>query len=267
MGYGTKDSPYTRRDVLRRIQENNLDFTGKVFEEEINLKGKCLSGVDFAQATFLYNKDTYQGANFQNAHLENVNFEEADLHYAHLEGAFLTNAKFSRETNLEEIKWGKKYILGEEESRDYSFAQITYRKLKTWYTEHGIYDVAGQFFFREMTAKRKAIKWCPNPFKRIISKLFSLLCGYGEKPERVGISATVIILGLALVYYLLGSFGSSISFLNSLYYSAVSFVALGYGTWVIEPVGWAKYVGALEAGIGVFMMALFLVTFTRKMTR
>lgn len=49
--------------------------------------------------------------------------------------------------------------------------------------------------------------------------------------------------------------------------SAASFTALGYGSWASQPSVWAKGIGAAEAVIGVFMMALFLVTFTRKMVR
>ena len=49
---------------------------------------------------------------------------------------------------------------------------------------------------------------------------------------------------------------------------AASFTALGYGNWAPEPQGWAgRVLGAGESFMGVFMMALFLVTFTRKMTR
>ncbi|KPK21624.1 MAG: hypothetical protein AMJ76_02205, partial [Dehalococcoidia bacterium SM23_28_1] len=72
--------------------------------------------------------------------------------------------------------------------------------------------------------------------------------------------------GLALVHWLCGTVAGG--FLDSLYYSAVSFPALGYGHWAPEPQGWAgRFLGAGESFIGVFMMALFLVTFTRKMTR
>ena len=84
--------------------------------------------------------------------------------------------------------------------------------------------------------------------------------------KQLPILPLIIIIGLALVYFIWGSFSSS-SFLDTLYYSVVSFVALGYGSWAPLPEGWAKYMGAVEAVLGVFMMALFLVTFTRKMTR
>jgi hypothetical protein len=73
----------------------------------------------------------------------------------------------------------------------------------------------------------------------------------------------VLLLLFAAAYY----FGGNLEPLDSLYYSAVSFTALGYGQWAPEPTGWVKGLGAFEAFIGVFMMALFLITFVRKMIR
>jgi hypothetical protein len=92
------------------------------------------------------------------------------------------------------------------------------------------------------------------------------LYGYGERPGRVIGWAAGIVLGLALVHWAFGTVAGG--FWDALYYSAVSFTALGYGAWAPEPQGWAgRFLGVSEALMGVFMMALFLVTFTRKMTR
>ena len=200
-----------------------------------------------------------------------------------MEEAFLLSIRFSRDTNFFNVKWGSKLVIprnvpagvelpsgktfGGLSSREiYAGLERTCRELRNWHNETGMYDVAGQFFYWEMTAKRKAVKWWPNPFAQAWSKLLSILCGYGEKWHRVIISAAVVVFGLALVYFAIGTLTPS-TFLNSLYYSAVSFTALGYGSWAPEPTGWVKGLGAFEAFMGVFMMALFLVTFTRKMTR
>ena len=93
-----------------------------------------------------------------------------------------------------------------------------------------------------------------------------VLFGYGEKWQRILIWIAGVIFGLAGAYHFWGSFSSS-SFWDTLYYSATSFSALGYGNWAPEPTGWAKGMGAAEAFIGVSMMALLLVTFVRKWTR
>jgi len=117
-----------------------------------------------------------------------------------------------------------------------------------------------------MTVRRKMSIWWPNPLPRFLSKLISLFCGYGEKPLRVITWAVFTIFGLAAAYYFWGTFDTK-SFADTLYYSVASFTALGYGQWAPQPTGWAQGMGAVEAVIGVFSMALFLVTFTRKMTR
>ena len=53
----------------------------------------------------------------------------------------------------------------------------------------------------------------------------------------------------------------------ALYVSMVSFVALGYGGWVELGSAAARFVAVVEALIGVFLIALFVATFTRRLTR
>jgi len=129
-----------------------------------------------------------------------------------------------------------------------------------------MYDIAGEFHYREMEARRK-LAWRIRrlPYALTMNAL-RFLYGYGERPERVIGWVAAVILGFALGHWLFGT--TSGGLWDALYYSAVSFTALGYGSWAPEPQGWAgKFLGVGESLLGVFMMALFLVTFTRKMTR
>jgi len=96
--------------------------------------------------------------------------------------------------------------------------------------------------------------------------LLQLLCGYGERPWRVLWSLLVFIIGFSLVYFFFGELEPH-SLYHCLYYSLVSSVALGYGGWAPQPYGWAKMMGAVQSMIGIFLMALFVATFTRWMTR
>lgn len=235
-------------------------------------------------------------ANLASSHLEEAeligtHLEGADLSIAHLQGAdfigaylgraFLWGARFSSDTDLENVDWGN-YILGEEDEKRWEEREeyLTiwavdnpYRRLKLWYAEHGIYNVVGEFFFREMTIRRKLLKWWPDPLPRLWSKFLSILCGYGEKPWRVVVSGVLVLFGSALLYFFLRGVAPYTltveAFSSSLYYSAVSFTALGYGPWFNAGSvrSWVQGVGAAEAIVGVFMIALFLITFVRKMTR
>jgi hypothetical protein len=167
--------------------------------------------------------------------------------------------------NLPNATWGD-YILEEEATGQFNDAASTYRVLKQLHTNGGMYDIAGEFHYREMEARRK-LAWQERRLPYALSMyLLRFLYGYGERPERVIGWAATVVFGLALVHWLFGTVAGG--FLEALYYSAVSFPALGYGAWAPEPQGWAgRFLGAGESFLGVFMMALFLVTFTRKMTR
>jgi hypothetical protein len=271
---------------LRMANLQRADFS------HANLQGTNLSGADLQAADLI--GANLQGANLQGAHLlaadlqgakllaadlqgANVraaNLQQADLRRANLQGARLCEADLRRtrlwsahlrNADLEDVNWGD-YVLGDEIARVFGAGASVYRALKQRHTELGMYDIAGQFFYREMEARRK-LAWEERRLPYALSMhLLRFLYGYGERPERVIAWVAAVILGFAVGHWLFGTVERG--FLDALYYSAVSFTALGYGTWAPEPQGWAgRFLGVGEALMGVFMMALFLVTFTRKMTR
>jgi len=57
------------------------------------------------------------------------------------------------------------------------------------------------------------------------------------------------------------------SWRNALYYSLASFASLGYGGWVATPLGWARWVGAMESFLGIFSAVFFSVTLGQRITR
>jgi len=290
-----KQKPLTRDDVLKLMKEHGgtakgLDLSGKVFEAGIDLSNLNLEGiilrkarfaVSFIRGTAIIPADI--GVQLQNANLMYANLQEASLRFANLQkanlsradlrGANLSNAnlegaslygfQISPDTQLENTGWGN-YIIGEENNNLFAQAEAPYRQLKMWYTNAGYHHIAAKFYYREKEANRKSLKLCSR--HRLAAEFMRVLFGYGEEWKRILIWIAVVIFGLAGAYHLLGSFSSS-SCLDTLYYSAVSFTALGYGKWAPQPTGWAKAVGVAEAIIGVFMMALLLVTFVRKWTR
>jgi hypothetical protein len=252
---------------------------------EAQLQGTRLDGASLREGYLRW-------ADLQGADLREANLQQADLRKADLRRARLAHASV-RGANLEDASWGD-YILGDESAGNFPGAASLYRALKQWHADAGMYDIAGEFHYREMEARRK-LAWKLRHTGAIVSDfleevhyvevaprrelawkegrpqyalsmyLLRFLYGYGERPVRVIGWAAAIILGLALVHWAFGTVAGG--FLEALYYSAVSFTALGYG-WAAEPQGWAgKFLGVGEALMGVFMMALFLVTFTRKMTR
>jgi len=239
-----------RGSLLLNTNFQGADLTGAKFgiEEDRNLMPAMLDDTDFRGANLF--RANFKGCYFYGTKLEGARIRGADIFEAH----------------LDEANWGS-YIIGEEKKKDFYFAENIYRRLKQWYTNAGVYDIAGEFFYREMEAKRKSMKWWPQPWHRAWVEFVSFICGYGERPYRVILWAALVVLGLALIYFAIGSTWKWWAFWNSLYFSAVSFTALGYGSWLQATNDWIKGIGAFESFVGVFTIALFLITFTRKMRR
>ena len=336
MGDGTKENPYTCKDVRRLIEEyggkaEGLDLSRQRFIEAIDLSELDLSGIKLSNvhlfradfnssnldraimqeaylgyATFNPVKSkiaSLQSIDLRGALLHNAEFREADLTGAQFQGEsrpphlaaslidtdfrgaklFLANFKGCYfygtklegahirgadiyEAHLEEVDWGS-YIVGEEISKEFYFAEYVYRHLKLWYRAAGRYDTAAKFYYREKEANRKSLKLFSKSWNhRIASQLSYWVFGHGEKWKRLLFWIAGFILLFALIYFAIGTLTPN-TFSNSLYYSAVSFIALGYGSWVKEATGWVKGLGVFETFLGFFMMTLLLVTFVRKWTR
>ena len=101
--------------------------------------------------------------------------------------------------------------------------------------------------------------------------------GYGERPFRVIITVIVLLTVTWLSYWQLGSFVldaqtsppsvGRISWDEALYYSLISFSALGYGGWVPEPTGWAQWAGALQPFVGIVSVIALSISLTQRPTR
>lgn len=231
------------------------------------------------------------GASFRNANLFNANFRGANLKECDLEGANLLEVKIDRAKILG-IHWGKHDIVKNElEGRhlehtgDFRKAKVKFREAEEIYrniclhlTAAGLLSEVGTFFYREMVSRRKQKPLFSS--ERMSSKMIDILCGYGEKTSRVFLSALGIVLNFSLIYFLAGlqhkdqliayDRGQNLSqnlheYFLSLYFSLVTFTTLGYGD--ITPVNLARLVAGIEAFLGAFMMAFFVLVFSRKLIR
>ena len=150
---------------------------------------------------------------------------------------------------------------------DAKMAANSYRKLRLKYSEQGEPEIAGHFFFRERVNQRRQKKL----LKRVINYIFQeLLFGYGEKPFRVITSSGLIIFMFSIIYKysnLLVNGNEKIvnDLFSSIYFSTVTFTTLGYGDY--HPIKWLRFIAASESIIGAILIALFVVTLTRKLIR
>ncbi len=296
--------PMSREDVAGLISANggtaaDLDLAFRNLRSanlsEMNLREGRFQAADLGR-TDLRDADLFR-ADLQEADLFRADFRGAFLMQANMQGAYLLAVRIDEHTNMEDIYWGHKYINEWERIKFYQNARAIYRQLNTWYQNHGHSDIAGEFLYREWVCKRLEAQeqlsnelnwrrpwrilqalnsqWWRNMIVFLWLAIHELVFGYGERPIRVVVTAAFVILGFALVYFLypfseLFTAGRS-EFLarlwHSFYFSLVSFTTLGYGDWIKHPDNWVRYLGGLESFIGLFLTAVFLVTFTRKWTK
>lgn len=261
------------------LQQAHLDYA--------NLQGAHLDYVNLQGAYLTY--ANLQGADLRCASITGeASLTGADLTHARLEGASI-----SPDTNLEGVTWGPNgsvVINLEEPDGAYAKAEHVYRQIKRSYEESGDYRRAGDFFFREMECKRKAAK--PWSWERAKLWFMGYLCGYGERPANTAVAGLALFVVFTFIHAFLGLFvqetvsGHPVltrahnldlaghmpgwdevcELGKAAYFSIVTFASLGYGNLLPAP-GWGEFFAGLEVVLGVFLMALFLVTFTRKFQR
>jgi len=250
-----------------------------------------------SKSGYVMNNCDFYRANFHNSHcfkldlsgssLMKADFSGANLHCANLTGCNLLGTNFEG-AKLEHVIWGDKALQeyqGEkaksiDEKIDYyQQAEEIYRNLRLVSEKQGLFEVAGTFFQREMTMRRKQMPRIS--VRRAVSKIVDLFCGYGEQPIRVVTFTWAVILSFSMLFFFSGLqyAGQPIefdlsqglvhnveAFVSCGYFSIVTFTTLGYGD--ITPVGAiSRILASAEALFGSFTLALFVVVFVKKMTR
>ena len=266
--------------------------------KRVNLAGINLVNRSSKEGFDLSECDLYR-ANLKGAHMFNIvlrngsvmkaNMTECNLHCADLEGTNLLGTKLQG-SRIDNIKTGEqllqeKIALQKRKEHDKDAAQDNfeqseeiYRNLRKRAEDQGLFQLAGQFGYKELIMRRFQLQ--PWSFKWVFSVLVDKLCGYGEKPENTVIFSLYLILISAILYFMFGvhhgdtvlqmDFSQSAwhnlkTFFMTLYYSVVTFTTLGYGD--ITPFGITRLFAAIEAFIGSFTIALFVVVFVKRMTR
>ena len=214
-----------------------------------------------------------------------------------LDGAFLLAVRLDEQTDLAEVEWGRHYRSEWERLGMLANARALYRQLFIWHRNRGHGDLAGEFLYRDWVCRTRQmweavaegwdwrrpwrlgclarLDWWEYLWKFLVLAGFEAIFGYGERPFRICLFAAAVVVLFALAYFVSpGSFQGAWTvgnvaghFLDCLYFSLVSFTTLGYGGWVEVPGELAGDLGALESFVGLFVTALFLVTFTRRWSR
>jgi hypothetical protein len=285
-----------KETYFRRTNFNGYaGFSDVTFQDAIFNK-TTFKEADFSEAVIKgnleFNPEKIEKLNLRNSQFQSRGSITADLTNTLFHRAFIENVAFVN------CNWPDDYIIYEEKNMNeeisYNQLETIYRDLKQNMQNHGDYDTAGELYYREMEMRRKQSK--PFRPKWWGLNILRILCGYGEKPSRViAVSLFIILIGANLFFFCgicrivpeevkignehMDTTPTIIKFKYNekkpgeimkdfgycTYYSVVTFTTLGYGD--IYPMGYSCIFSSLEAFIGAFFIALFVVVFGRKMMR
>ena len=264
------------------LSNSNLS---KVNLQNINLVNCDIQNSDFSKAN-LENASLY-GANLKGCNLFKVNLKNANLNNSNLENCNLLGANFEN-TKLRNVKWGKNYKVVNEieaetayKNKDYKLAKEKYREAEDIYRaikismqSQTLGEETGQFFIREMIAKRKQFDRFSG--SRIGSKIIEITTGYGEKLGNIAFTILGIIIACMFLYGIegvsyqgktLGFFSDDFSLVSTLgnlfYFSVVVYSTVGFGEMVpIGPLG--KSIMIFEGIIGGLVLAILIIALYKK---
>lgn len=233
-----------------------------------DLTGSDLSGADLTKANLagarLWNANLV-GAKLVEADLSNADLWQANLCSSRLWRAELSKTKSLTKSSFHEVS--KKHCAAYKIHEDgYISAEETYRNLKRHFINEGRYNDASWASFKEKTMEKMNL-WKKKDIAFIPIAIMGLLCGYGEKPQRIILSSFFVIFSYAVLFNHLKmatAGGSVMSFGDYLYYSIVTFTTLGYGDIIPKVSTGFRLLAASEAFVGVFLMGLFIFTLARK---
>ncbi|OKY77532.1 MAG: Pentapeptide repeat containing protein [Candidatus Methanohalarchaeum thermophilum] len=250
---------------------NKAEFIDIDFNDlELNFKKTIFKN---NETVFNWKKNPKKGIYFQFSVTKNLEFRDINLS----DKIYLHNAKDFEKAYIKNSKWEtdkKGPIIQEEKDNKLKKAEDSYRQIKKSLNSEGLYNEAGEFYYKEMLMKKKQYLKQKNP-KAILYYTYEYLAGYGEKITRVILTWIANITIFALIY--LTTIQLNIKTLSTtkqelipllketIYFSAVTFSTLGYGD--INPIGIGRYIASIEALTGGALMALFVLVLGRKFLR
>lgn len=283
-----------KKVVLKKALFQGVDFTESDLSQadlseshffDSKFKNASLLGADMRLCDFTHcdltradlTKARLSGSRLWNTDLSCANLTESDLSSADFWNASLFNTKIwhaelrdvksiTKASFMKEARFLPMYHI--DESGELS-AEESYRQIKQYFIVNGKYNDASWASFKEKTMERRLL-WKKKDLNYLPSALMNLLCGYGEKPYRIILSAFFCILAFAFVYGTLNAIdspaypGSGIKWFDYLYYSTITYTTVGYGDFIPKPYGAFRLLAACEAFLGVFLTGLFVFTLARK---
>ncbi|MFQ5795887.1 MAG: pentapeptide repeat-containing protein [Candidatus Bipolaricaulia bacterium] len=264
-----KSAHFEAETVFRYTQ-----FSREAYFDQIHGADLTLSQVRFSGAVSFAGAELDR-ATFRDVDLRNVSFRGVQLRDVHFINVVWNQAIYRWAGPLREL-FARPICRDERDANDlesYARAEDVCRQIKRVYQNAGNYQQAGEFHYGEMECARRTRRWLSKnlgPYQ-----LYRLVIGYGERPLRVILTSALIILVFALPYWGSGDLFTitqnnvlqTADLFDTVYFSVVTFTTLGLGDFQPTATSWVRAIVMIEAFLGAFMMALFVLTFGRKMIR
>lgn len=243
-----------------------------------NLESSDLTGINFQHSDLT--QANLRNTRLWHADLSHSNISESDLHGADLWNCRLYSARLWH-TGLGDIKSltmenfsrpVRRLLFGASEKiyeKGILSAEESYRDLKKYFMENGRYKDASWASFKEKIMERCRLRK-NGDVAYFPHALMGILCGYGEKPNRIVMSSLSIIIIYGILYYAFKAITASYNYVGNyslgdcIYYSTITFTTLGYGDFIPKENVYCRLLAGSEAFIGAFMIGLFVFTLSRK---
>lgn len=220
----------------------------------------------------IFDKDEIESIYFSDCNLKSFSMINSKVYKLEFDDEFVTK--------LNENTFFDKFICRDKNKEYYASISKTYKNIASQFESNRILNISGEYHYLYKCSQSKTLEG----FSKFKSKIFWLTCGYGERPTYALITSLEIVLIFAIIYMFTGiSIGDRlinynltsfsilekklilVDFLESLYFSLVTFTTVGYGD--IIPIGTSIILSSIEMILGVTLVGIWTATLARKITR
>ena len=271
--------------IFKNIQFENCIFLGCEFLDctFLNTKFKEDEFFNFNLESIAYfSNSSFHNCIFDKDEIESIYFSDCNLKSFSMINSKVYKLEFDDEfvTKLNENTFFDKFIYRDKNKEYYASISKTYKNIASQFESNRILNISGEYHYLYKCSQSKTLEG----FSKFKSKIFWLTCGYGERPTYALITSLEIVLIFAIIYMFTGiSIGDRlinynltsfsilekklilVDFLESLYFSLVTFTTVGYGD--IIPIGTSIILSSIEMILGVTLVGIWTATLARKITR
>ncbi|WP_255152196.1 pentapeptide repeat-containing protein [Halorarius halobius] len=278
-------STFERATFRAGANFREVTIPGAVFRDA-RVPGGQFFDADLSDADFT-NADL-SGASFERAALNRAILTNADLREVAFSSALTGDARINEGTQFgaycvydpksdAEPTANARWI--EQLSDPLALAAEQYRTIEELARTNALPDLVSRSFVRRQEIHRYQHGQAGRRGRWLRATAARAVLLYGESPWRVMAWSLGIIVAFAVAFPIGGWMRpaggapityseivtSPLEFMNSLYYSTLTFTALGFGDF--RPVGFGRALTTLETGLGAVLLALLVWVFGRRAAR